>query len=114
MAQGREHPRFAMKSREPIGIGQGRVGRTLTATSRMSLRIVSPVDFAHAACAKQVDDLVRPDASSRCKAHARRSVYRNENGSQPSAFSHRAVAERREPMAESSGQFRSTRNELRG
>ena len=64
MIQRRQQPRFALEPREPSDLAQRRRGRILIATSRPSLVIARPVDFAHAAHAEQRENLKRPELAA--------------------------------------------------
>ena len=72
MIQRSKHLRFTSKARDRSGSSTNAAGRTLSATSRSSLRR-GPVDLSHAASADRGDDLVRTDAAAAVEHHARRS-----------------------------------------
>ena len=63
MIQRGEQFGFALKPREPIGIVGERVGQNLDRDLALQPRVARAIHLAHAACAEQRDDFVRPDAA---------------------------------------------------
>jgi len=49
MVQRRKHPRFALETREAIGVGGERLRQDLDRDLATELRIVCAIDLAHAA-----------------------------------------------------------------
>ena len=62
MIQRREHPRFALEARAPVGIGRERERQDLDRDVAPELVVARAVDLAHAPDAEQRADRVRPEA----------------------------------------------------
>ena len=64
MIQGGEHFRFALKTREPIGVSGQRRRKNLEGDLTLQLRVRRPIDLAHAAHAERRDDFIEPELRS--------------------------------------------------
>ena len=62
MIQRGEDLRFALEAREPLGIGDERVGQDLDGDVPLQPRVARAIDFAHAAGAEGDDDLIRAES----------------------------------------------------
>lgn len=71
MIQRREHLRLAPKSREPICIVHDRIGQHFDGDIAIQPRIARPIHFAHPARARQREDFVCAETSTRCERHCR-------------------------------------------
>ena len=60
----RDGARFALESREPIGIGSEQVGQDFDRDVAIELRVPGAVDLTHAACPESSDDLVRAESGA--------------------------------------------------
>ena len=67
-----EHLRFALKPREPLGIGRERVGQDLQRDVATELRVARAIHLAHPARAEQADDLVDAERAAGFEGHAGR------------------------------------------
>jgi hypothetical protein len=69
MIQRRQHLRFAMKAREPIGVGCKCGRQNLQRDVTIELRIARAVDLTHAACTNGGDDFVWSEATAGTERH---------------------------------------------
>ena len=64
MVQRGEGLGFALKPREPLGVGGERLGQDLDRDVAIQLRVARAIDLAHAAGAERGQDLVRAEAGA--------------------------------------------------
>ena len=62
MVERREHLRLALEARQPLGVGDERLGQHLERHLALEPGVAGAPDLAHAACAEGGEDLVRSQA----------------------------------------------------
>ena len=70
MIERRECFGLALEPRKAFGVGSKDLGQNLERDVTIEAAVAGPVHFAHSTRAQRRDDLVRPDACARRKAHA--------------------------------------------
>jgi len=71
MIQGGENLRFALKTREPVGIGRHRGREDFDGDLTFQFGVVGAVHLAHAARPKRRQNFIATETGSRCKGHLR-------------------------------------------
>ena len=69
MVERREHLRFALEPREPVGIGRPEIGQDLDRDVAMELRVAGAIDLPHATFADLRGDFVDAEARARREGH---------------------------------------------
>ncbi len=70
VVQGGECFRFALKSREALGIGRKHLGQRLEGNVTIQLCVARAVNLAHSAGPEGTDDFIRADARASRKTHS--------------------------------------------
>ena len=69
MVQRGEHLRLALEPRQPLGVGDERLGQDLDRDVAVEPRVARAIHLAHAAGAEGGEDLVRTQAGALAKGH---------------------------------------------
>ena len=94
MVQRREDFRFALESRQPLGIAGHRRRQHLDGDAALQIGVGRPIDLAHAARADLGGDFIRTEAGADCEGHVGRTgvIIRGMRGFGGLLLVHGAVA----------------------